>query len=87
MQEHAADPTGLVATVRGDHSRKKNMAVSAPSATLSETINHTSIPHQNKLKDKKDTTVFPLTTPLAILEMLLPNHAGVNNLEKRHQRE
>ena len=42
---------------------KNNMAVSAPTATLSETINHTSIPHQNKRKDKRHTTVFPLSTP------------------------
>ena len=42
---------------------KKNMAVPAPTATLSETINHTSIPHSTKLKDQRYTTAFPLSTP------------------------
>ena len=42
--------------------KRKNMAVPAPTATLSETKKHSSIPHQNKLKDQKDTTVFPLLT-------------------------
>ena len=61
------------------------MAVSGPTATLSETKNHSSIPHQNKLKDQKHTTVFPLLTPLhsQSSRLLLPNHADVKkNLEK-----
>ena len=51
-------------TVRDGHSKKKkSLPASAPTATLSETTNHTSIPHQNKLKDQRYTTVFPLPAP------------------------
>ena len=64
------------------------MAVSAPTTTLSETKNHSSNPYQNKLKDQKYGTAFPPhSIPLAILEMLLPNHAVVKNLEKASTRE
>ena len=65
------------------------MAVSGPTKTLSDTKNHSSIPHQNKLKDQKCTTIFALlnSIPLEILEMLLPNHADVKHLDTTHQPE
>ena len=96
----AADPTGLVATVRGDHSKKKtlthfsmirekkNMAGSAPTATLSETKNHSSIPHQNNMKDQKHhRSSTPHSIPLAILEMLLLNNAELKTWKKASTRE
>ena len=74
VQVHAADPTGLVATIMGRPFEKnthtllndtveKNMAVSSPTATLSETKNNSSIQHQKKLEDQKHATAFPLLTP------------------------
>ena len=66
------------------------MAVSAPTATFSETINHTlkSAPEQAERPEIHHCILPPpQSIPLAILEMLLPNYADVKILEKRHQPE
>ena len=105
VQVNAADPTTLVATVRRrpfekktksllNKTEEKNMVVSAPTATLSETINHTSIPHQNKLKDQRYTTVptphsfhsqssrccFPITQIRKPLEKTINQRVYVHNM-------
>ena len=86
-----ADPTGLVAAVRRDNSKKllndteeKTWLYQLPRRHSAKRKTHSSISHQNKLKDQETHLRIPTphSIPVAILEMLLPNHADVRNLEK-----
>ena len=99
VQMHAADPTGLVATDKGDHSKKKKTytllndteeeklgCISSHDDTQ-RNENHSSIPHQNTTKDQKHTTVFPLLIPFhsQSSRCCFPITQMQKKREKRHQ--
>ena len=88
-----ADPTGLLATVRGDHSKKlthcsmilkkKHGCISSHGDTQrNEKPLLNSAQEQAERPEIHHRIPTPHSIPLAILEMLLPNHADVKNLKK-----
>ena len=67
--------------------RKKTWLYQLPTATLSETINHSSIPRTRTSSTTRNTPPYAHSSliHLTILEMLLPNHVDVKTWRKRHQ--
>ena len=93
VQVHAADPIGLVATVRGDHSKnkttrsllneneteEKNGCISSHGDTQ-----RNDRPHLNSAPEQAER---PEIHHRILLEMLLPNHAFVKTLKKASTKE